>query len=207
MRYVISILGCLWALASAAQVPDSLTIIPDGDRVRVVVILVTPEGERIIREKAPTDSLTAARQLYQYIYDNELTQVSGVRQLKEQSQLTKIYVDVNSALQQLTGQGYVDLARQFLKENFVGRWVATLSGQSIYLDIRDDNTAVQIDQEGAEVGGGYSGTWRPITEHSFQLVGVLPVAILPAGERIISIRNGSSKFFALNSSIEFEKID
>lgn len=205
MRYLF-LFFLLSPPAIFGQVPDTLFAEYSGGNVYVVVQTTSQSGEVITRRSPAMDSTRAAERIFNLIRDNELDQVRGIRDLKKVEALTGLYDDVNIELTRLTGAGYPSLARQYLADYFLGYYLATVAGQSVGIRLSPDGTATQVNAQGQPVQGGLSGTWRPITDQSWQLIGFFPTSALPVGERIVQEDPASKKFFTLNTPITFEKI-
>lgn len=193
--------------SQSLPVPDTVYLEqPTDSTYRVVREYTFDNGGTRTDKTEPLDSAGALLLLGNVIHDNELVQVRGVRDLKAQQALSAIYSDVNAGIDSIAGKGYLQLAFEKFGQKYVGFWTATIGQTTVIFQLKNDGTAIQVDNQGTPVEGGYSGTWNAISNQSFWLVNFLPSQFYPNRDRIVSIAGNSDTYFHLNGNIIFKKV-
>lgn len=152
------------------------------------------------------DSVGVAQFAYSRIAENENSQRKADLTKLEADALTRLYSDVNGILNQFTGRGY--LANSFDQHytTYIGYYRARLGNSSSFFQLKADGTAVEVNRQGQQVQGGFSGTWDIINENRWRLKDFFPVNVLPAGSVLNRLENPQNRFLAIGSDIVVTKI-
>jgi len=186
-------------------VPDTVYVEQATDSTaRIVQEFTFPDGAQEVRKSPEMDSTAISAALVRTIYRNEERLNKAIRGISESQGLNPLYPVINSLLQTYAGSGYLPIQRQRTGGRFVGVYRVTFNASVIFMSLREDGVAIQINSDGTPVVGGYLGTWGPATEESFILSNFLPTNVLPPSERIVSRENGNNEFFTLNTVLEFQ---
>lgn len=203
-KILTAFIFCAFASALTAQigVPDTVGVIDKTDSTFIVFT-----GEYLPRLDTTVlrlidqlfDTAGVTNLAFRYIKENEDRQGQSDRIRRESDAVTALYSDINAILVRFTGGGYLANAMQVYGAQYVGDYRAVHPVQgTAFVRLQEGGTAIQIDANGAPVGGGLSGTWQVITDFNgmgrWRLVGFFPGAVLPAGTvftRIVENRFGA----------------
>lgn len=192
------------------NIPDTIFVEPyQGDSLFLIAIGTFNRANTKLNVRyldQVFDSVQVAEFAYNRISRNEERQQEADLIKLEADALTRLYGDVNGILNAMTGGGYLVNAFQRHFTTYIGYYKAQL-GQSVsYLQLKANGTAVEVDTQGNEVQGGFSGTWDIVTDSRWRLKNFFPANILPDGAVYNRIGSPPNEFRAVGSNVVITKV-
>lgn len=152
------------------------------------------------------DSLGVAQFAFEQIQKNEARQWEADRVKLQASAVTKLYLPVNQILTDFSGGNYLKTAFDIFKAELKGVYRANYDGQVILFRLKPIGEAVQINAQGGEIVGGYSGTWDILELNRLRIKNFFPVAIVPANAVFNRAADGGKQFKSLSTTLTITKI-
>lgn len=152
------------------------------------------------------DSLGVIQFTFNQIRKNEFRQWEADMVKLQAEAVTKLYKPVNKILNDFGGVGYLATSFKVFSPQIIGYYRADYNEQVVFLRLNPNGTAVQVNANGGEVSGGYSGTWSIFELNRFTLKDFFPVSILPVNSVFNRAADGGKKFKTLSSTLTLTKI-
>lgn len=145
MKTVVFFFAFFFVGVLFAQAPDTVYYEISNDKVVIVTETVFDNGSVSINKTEALDSATAVLYTGNIIHNNELSHVAGARILFKKAQLDAVYPDVNSVLLNISGSGYLPLAWNRYRSQYVGVWQLTNNQSEVLVYVQPNRTITQLD--------------------------------------------------------------
>lgn len=153
------------------------------------------------------DSAGVANFAFNRIERNEQDQRNADLIKLKADALSALYSDVNSILQNFTGAGYLVNSFHKYKSQYVGYYQAQLGASQVFLQLKEDATATQVNAQGQAVQNGFSGTWDIINGSRWRLKDFFPSAIVPEGSIFNRLETPDNSFMSVGSAVVITKLN